>query len=127
MSDDYNYCDYPLITDNHYGLATQGVTFLQKACNTVSGVLNLTLPWLFQYVGAMHFVLLTVLLAKCRFRRKADWKKILLVLTVLVYNFGTALLLTGAADSSRFFHYTFMLTPLLLALLLRDDGKQVAA
>lgn len=127
VSDDYNYCDYPLITDNPYGLSTQGVPFLQKACNTVSGVLNLTLPWLFQYVGAMHFVLLTVLLAKCRFRRKADWKKILCVLTVFIYNFGTALLLTGAADSSRFFHYTFMLTPLLLALLLRDDGKQVAA
>lgn len=124
VSDDYNYCDYPLITDNAYGIETRGIPFLQKAFNTVSGVLNLVLPWLFQYVGAMHFALLAVLLAKCRLRRKADRKKILPVLAVFAYNFGTALLLTGAADSSRFFHYTFMLTPLLLALLLRDPGQE---
>lgn len=121
LTDDYNYCDYPRTSSNEYGLGMQGIPALQNLCNRLSGVLNLTLPWLFMYVGAMHFVLLVLVLAKCSFRTKDGWRKILAVLPVFVYNWGTALLLSGLKDSSRYFAYTFWLTPFLAALLLRDE------
>ena len=124
LTDDYNYCDYPKDRLNSYGLEIRGFPALQEIWNRASGAVNLTFPWLFMYAGAMHFVLLVLLLAKCRFRRKKDRPKILAVLPVFVYNWGTALLLTGASDGSRFFAYTFWVMPFLAALLLREEPKE---
>ena len=124
LTDDYNYCDYPRTSGNEYRLGMQGIPALQNLCNRLSGVLNLTLPWLFMYVGAMHFVLLVLILAKCSFRTKIGGRKILVVLPVFVYNGGTALLLSGLKDSSRYFAYTFWLMPFLVALLLREEIRE---
>jgi len=124
LTDDYNYCDYPRTRSLQYPeLLMQGIPSLQNLCNRVSAVLNLVFPWLFMYVGAMHYVLIVLLLAKCRFKAREGRQKILMVLPVFVYNFGTVLLLSGVADSSRYFAYTFWVTPFLVALLLR--GKFV--
>ena len=124
LTDDYNYCDYPQTRSSDYGLSMQGIPFLQKLCNKASAVLNLTLPWLFMYVGAMHYALIVLILAKCGFRKKNGRRKILVVLPVFIYNLGTALLLSGVKDSSRYFIYTFWLTPFLIALLLRKETEE---
>ena len=126
LTDDYNYCDYPRTRSAEYGLEMKGIPVLQALCDKVSGVLNLTLPWLFMYVGAMHFVLIILILAKCSFRGRNGRRKILLVLPVFVYNLGTALLLSGVKDSSRYFAYTFWLMPLLAALLLREEDQVIS-
>ena len=124
LTDDYNYCDYPRTRGSDYGLGMQGIPFLQDLCDKASAMLNLTLPWLFMYVGAMHFVLIVLILAKCGFRKKSGWRKILVILPVFIYNLGTALLLSGVKDSSRYFAYTFWLTPFLVALLLREEMEE---
>lgn len=52
-----------------------------------------------------------------------DWKKILLVLPVFAYNFGTALLLTGYADIARFCCYTRLIFPFLLIIMLKNTKE----
>ena len=124
---DHRLFEYFLMCLFHlYGLEMKGIPVLQALFDKVSGVLNLTLPWLFMYVGAMHFVLIILILAKCSFRGRNGRRKILLVLPVFVYNLGTALLLSGVKDSSRYFAYTFWLMPLLAALLLREEDQVIS-
>lgn len=121
LTDDYHYCDYPRTRSAQYPeLLMRGVPALQELCNKASAALNLTFPWLFMYVGAMHFALILLALARCGFRPRRGLRKLPVLLPVFAYNWGTALLLSGAADSSRYFAYTFWVAPLLAALLLRD-------
>ena len=126
ICDDYKYMDIPVIGPNDYGIYQQGVPVLQNVNEKVTRAVFNLFPRSFMYIGSMHLILLVVILAKCRLKKWKDWKKILMVLPMFVYNFGTALLLTGASDSSRFFFYTFLLTPILLAILLANKKERNA-
>lgn len=117
VTDDYEYYELPGIAANPYGIQTKGIPALQKVNEKVTWAVYGLFPRLFMYFGSMHLILLIGVLAKCRLNKWKDWKKILIVLPLFIYNFGTALLLTGAPDSSRFFYYTFLLTPILLVFL----------
>ena len=118
-------CIYPMICYNDYGIVYGGSA---AACDTVSFVterLYSLAKWIFWYLGAMNLLLITAALSKLWFRRKSEWKRILAVLSVLCYNFGTMLLLSG--DDFRLFYYSFVVTPVLLLLIMRekritDDG-----
>ncbi len=123
MCDDYIYDDMPKIVGNQYGIVSHGIPLLQKMNYIVSKSLLVLFPWLFLYVGSMHFVIITSVLAKCKLNNWEDWKKILLVFPMFIYNYGTTLLLTGAEDSSRFFFYTFLLMPTLLVFLFRNNEE----
>lgn len=79
----------------------------------------------FWYVGAMNLLLITAALAGFRFKKKSEWKRILPVLAMLLYNFGTMLLLSGG--DFRLFYYAFPITPVLLLLVLREELKTPAA
>ena len=83
-------------------------------------------PHLYFCFGAMHLLLLAVLLSRCRFGKKEDRKKLCLALPLLMYNFGTALLMTGAEDACRFFFYTWFVVPLLLILFFTTDEQAAA-
>jgi hypothetical protein len=72
----------------------------------------------------MHLLLIASILAKCRLNRLEDWKRILFILPVLAYNFGTALLLTGENDIQRFFTYTFQVIPLLLLFIYHHKNER---
>ena len=124
ISDDYIYYDVPGIHDNEYGITQQGISKLQEVNDRLTYRINRWLPWIFMYIGSMHLVLLISALAKCRLNKWKDWKKILLILPVFLYNFGTALLLTSASDSSRFFYYTFLILPVLLVFLYKKDDER---
>ena len=102
----------------------QGIARLRDLWDTVCSRLYIVFPWGFMYIGAMHLILIVVVLAKCRFRKWEDWKRIFLVLPVFVYNWGTTLLLTGAPDSARFFFYTFMVVPVVLVPVLGISVKR---
>ena len=70
-------------------------------------------------------MLIVAMLSKLRFRRKQDWKRILPVASVLMYNFGTMLLLSG--PEIRMFYFVFTVTPVLLLLAMREDDPEPAA
>lgn len=80
------------------------------------GVLNY-LPHIFLHLGIQHFILLAFLLAKVKLNRRADWSKLLTVMGVFCYNFGSGLLLSSYGDIHRFFFYTLPLMPVLLLML----------
>ena len=71
--------------------------------------------------GVALLTIMTVLLAKFRTWKK-DWKKLLLVSSLFVYDFGTMLLLTG--DDSRFFWITHLVAPMMVSLLLAKDPEE---
>lgn len=63
-------------------------------------------------------MMLTVLLSVCNLHLWNDWKKVLLVLPIFLYSFGTMLLLTDPA--SRFFFIGYLVCPVYLSLLTYD-------
>jgi len=79
---------------------------------------------LFGCIGAMNLLVLLCILAKTNLRRKHDLKKALLALPMLIYNFGTMLLLTGSEDF-RFFYFSFVVTPVIIILMLRKETADV--
>ena len=94
VSDNYNYCTIP------YESSDLKAVF-QKIDKDISVDFNRLFPHLFMYVGVLHLILLVSILAKCKLNKWNDWKKIFFVLPLVFYNFGSALLLTDASDSSR--------------------------
>ena len=121
VTDDYSYYEAVSVADNDFGIRQSGIGFIRNILNRYKGAAMMLLPHLFMYVGSMMLVLILSLLAKCRFNKWVDWKKMFFALPVLFYNFGTMLLLTGAADSARFFYYTFLTVPLLAILFFTDN------
>ena len=119
VCDDYRYFIMP-----GNAVEGQGIARLRDLWDTVCSRLYIVFPWGFMYIGAMHLILIVVVLAKCRFRKWEDWKRIFLVLPVFVYNWGTTLLLTGAPDSARFLFYTFMVVPVVLVPVLGISVKR---
>ncbi|MBQ2704895.1 MAG: hypothetical protein IJF58_05050 [Clostridia bacterium] len=125
VSDDYHLYITPYSSLSQYSEVSESKAELQRFDKQLSADFNKLFPHLFMYVGMMHIILLVSVLAKCKLNKWADWKKIFFVLPVFLYNFGTTLLLTGSGDSCRFFFYTFMLTPILLVFLYKNqkDGS----
>ena len=117
VSDDFAYTSIPKLPKNAFNVGFRGIPALQRLNALVSRVTATILPWLFTYAGAVHLVLIVLILTRFRLNKFEHWKRIFLMLPVFVYNFGTALLLTGSTDSARLFYYTFPLAPSLLLLL----------
>lgn len=117
----YRY-ESPVLTENSYGIVQSGNARLQWLNNLLTSVEVHSLPHLFVHLGVMHLLLIVAVFAKCRLNRYPDWKKILLVLPLFCYNYGTMLLLSGSGDCSRFFFYTYLLVPFLLAVLYRQTN-----
>lgn len=81
-------------------------------------------PYLFIRIGVLLLLLIVAVLSKCRLNSRKDLKKVLFVLPVFAYNYGTSLLLTGNELTTRFFFYTFVLVPFMLAFLFIEEGKE---
>lgn len=75
--------------------------------------------------GTLHLLLLFLILSKYSLRKAEHLKKVLFILPVFAYNFGTMLLLSCASDSIRLLYYSFLVTPLLIVFLLKDSGKKI--
>ena len=122
--DDYLYYEVPSIAMNDYGIKTSGISALQMINRLYAEGCNVFFPHLCMYIGFMHFILILSILSKCKLDRWMDWKKILFIIPVFSYNFGTMFLLTAAEDSSRFFYYIFLLMPVLLVFLYQEGGSE---
>lgn len=84
---------------------------------------NLTILSYFQHVGVGLILMFTVMMSKCSLLKWQDWKKLLVVLSIFCYNFGTMLLLTG--PDFRFFCITYFICPVFILLLLHGSTKNV--
>ena len=117
--DDSHWSDVtPGIVGNNYNVTYHGNPTARNIVSFVSSRLNTFMKWIFWYIGAMNLLLITAALARLKFNQKAEWKRILPVLAMLLYNFGTMLLLSG--DDFRLFYYTVLVTPVLLLLVMRE-------
>ena len=118
LNDDYLYGVIPNVDANDVGIKEGGVSFLKTLNYYYTAITTTIFPHLFTFVGTVHFVFIAMILAKFKFNRWNDLKTIFYILPVFVYNFGSMLLLSHYGDVYRYFYYTFMLVPILLAILL---------
>ena len=112
----------PGIISNEYGVTYQYDRNARSIVDFIATRLDRRMKWLFWDVGVINLIVITAALSKLRFRVKAEWKRILPVLSMLMYNFGTMLLLSG--EEIRLFFYTFPVMPVLLLLVLREEIKE---
>lgn len=77
-------------------------------------------------LGMIHLLIIITILIQSDLKNKQDYKRILLVSSPLIYNWGTALMLTGSWDAIRFFWYTFNCTPIVLACFNKDNSKYLS-
>ena len=103
---------------NDLGISINKNAVLADICESYRAFATDYLSYPFLCLGLVHLALLTFVLAKCRLNSLSDWKVILYVAPVFSYNYGSTLLLTGAADAPRFFFYTFLVAPIVLLFLL---------
>ena len=123
ISDDYLQINSIRVYDNDFGVSGSGVPLLQTLIYKFQKGLALVFPHVFEYLGVLHLVLLLSVLAKCDLKRLNDWRKILFVAPIFIYNYGTTLLLTAFSDAPRFFNYTYLVFPILLMILFRKEGE----
>ncbi|MBR0256964.1 MAG: hypothetical protein IJQ58_04430, partial [Synergistaceae bacterium] len=71
-------------------------------------------------VGFINLAIIIFILARLKFNRAYDWKRLCLVLPLLIHNFGTMLLLMGPVF--RYFYVSYLVFPLIILVLMR--GKE---
>ena len=108
---------YPRVVGNYYDIQqTPNMTLIRLIKMYTQTVAKYLAP-VFMTLGIMHLILVAFLMAKTNWKRKLDWTKLLIVMGVVCYNFGSGLLLSAWADIFRFFFYTFPLMPVLILVL----------
>ena len=112
---------YPYIARNDYGLTYSGDSVLNRELLEYS---DLTRTEVFRpFFWMLGFLNLAVAAGLCaalkRSRGKRMWCKLLIAGSMLIYNFGTMLLLSGF--DFRFFYYSYTVIPLILLVLFRKD------
>ena len=112
----------PNIVANEFGISPGGNARLQSALTTYTNLIyNGFGKYIFGYTGIMNVLVLLFILGKSDLRKAGDWKKLMLAMPVLFYNFGTMLLLTG--DDFRFFYPSFTLAPLAAFFMICQKSK----
>ena len=107
-----------MISRNDYGIECTGNNDLQLILNGYESLAAKFLPHVFMMVSTMHLLLITLALSRFRLAKTGEWKRIIFIIPVLAYNFGTTLLLTSYVDAIRFFSYTYYLMPMLILVML---------
>lgn len=115
---------YPRVCGNYYGIEQAPNMTLIKLCKLYCETVAKYFAPVFMYLGIQHLILLAFVLAKTDWKRRMDWSRLLVVLGVLCYNFGTGLLLSSWGDIFRFFFYTFPLVPALLMMLCCNHNER---
>ena len=75
-------------------------------------------------IGAGLLLILTAMMARCDLKKREDWARILIALSLFCYDFGTMFLLTGPDD--RFFFLTFPVCPVFVLLMFYDRPAEAA-
>lgn len=113
----------PGIERNDYGIEYKGIGALAVLLDNLKWTFDSSPLRYFRYIGSTVFLMLAFILGRCSLSQKSGWQKILLCIPILIYDFGTMLLLTG--PDSRFFFASFLVCPIVLLIALgekREDG-----
>ena len=114
IDDDFFYPTLISITPNNYGIEYSGNATLKNILFLYL-VFTLTfLPHIFLYVGFMQLILLISTILKFKSKNRSSISLLLIILPIFTYNFGTMLLMTDCHDVSRFFHYVFLVMPIII-------------
>ena len=106
------------IIDNKYGIMYRRNEQLAAILDVYYKLLRLHgLNFIRQFAFCL-LVLLGAVLGRVNLGRVADWKRIMLILGIYAYSFGTMLLLTSA--DSRFFYIDYLICPLAVVTLMAD-------
>lgn len=124
LKDAYTGYVFPRVTTNPYGIEQNSNERLFHLYTTYANKLFQYIPGVFMYLGIVHLILVAALLAKIKWNRLLDWSKLLIVLSVFCYNFGSGLLLSDWQDIFRFFFYTFPLVPVLLLTIFCNHNER---
>ena len=89
----------PCVCDNTLGITTSSPRILRYFANSYFSFIADFFPRLFLYYGIFHLVIIITILAFSRLNSWTDWKRILFVLPLFSYNYGTSLLLSTYNDS----------------------------
>ncbi len=106
------------LQENPYGLTYTGNIPLASILKNYKNLVSNTILKYFRMFGTALLFMTTMIVGKSNFKSFNDWKRIFICLPIYVYDFGTMFLLTG--DDSRFFYITFLVTPLVAVIMLRD-------
>ena len=115
---------FPRVVGQHDVIVQAPNMTLIKICKTYAVTIMNHFSHIFLHFGVQHFILLAFALAKIKLKKRGDWSKLLLVLAVFCYNFGSGLLLSTGGDIHRFFFYTFPLMPVLLLILCCNHNER---
>ena len=75
----------------------------------------------FWCIGVLNLAVIIFILARLDFSKVSGWKRLFLVMPMLAHNFGTMLLLQ--ANDFRYFYYSYLVIPLVILVLLRDNSE----
>ena len=105
--------------ENNYGIEDEGIKPLELVLIYYNLASRVIFKQIFWHVGVFLLLTLIFMLAKLSFKSKLDIKRLCLVLPIFAYDFGTMFFLT--TSDFRFFWCTYLVIPLVLLLLLRED------
>ena len=108
---------------NEFRLSTGGIDRLKGILRGYSDFASCCFPHIFMCLGVLHLLLIVFALAKCRLNRIQNLKILFFILPVFINNYGITLLLTGKEDALRYFYYTYLLAPVLIAFLIKDNNE----
>ena len=111
----------PEIVSNSLGINPIKTSYSDLANRIIEIIRNIGVVFniSFNYIGFTIMVIIVSLYLFCDLRNKSDLKYILLSLPILIYDFGTMILLTGY--EWRFFYISFLVYPLVVLLLWRKE------
>lgn len=118
LDDNLDWTIQPSMGENTIGLEFRESSGREKLEDYTKFSRTGILKYLFWYIGVVNVLLIAAGLCKCRFHEKREWNKILFVLPILVYNFGTMLLLSG--NDFRYFYLNYPMCPIVLLSLLGE-------
>ena len=104
------------------GLTYQGNPQIKDIMDAYRQISYTLFPHGFLHSGVSLLILITLMMAKWPLNRKESWIRIVPVLSIFAYNFGTMFMLTSWQDGARFFHYSLWVAPVLAVMLVRKDS-----
>ena len=112
------------VVENDFGIASRSIIGREGLDNYIEICKNSVFRYIFFYIGLINLIILASILCKCNFKDRNDWKKALFGISILLYNFGTMLLLSG--NDFRFFYLAFPVCPVILMILfgeMKEESK----
>lgn len=111
------------IYSNEYNIVTKEIVFFKEICRIYNDFYTNNFNFPYYLLGLIHMVLIIAILAKFKINKSLNWKKLLIVAPMFCYNYGTTLLLTGIEDAPRFFYYTYLIAPILLMFIYKEEKE----